>query len=382
MPEFPALCCPQCKGPLDQGAEQYGCAPCRRIYPIVLGIPDFRVFPDPYISFQDDYRKAEYLVEHSADLDFEGMLRLYWKITPHVEEDRAARFIRNAIALADKGRARLKEIERLSDQQGGLGSQSMLEIGCGTGGLLVAAAGRFQRVVGVDIAFRWLAVARKRLVEAGLDIPLICACAEHLPFMTIEDACKDYGFDLIVAEDVLDHVKDQAATLAECHRVARRDGALFLMTPNRFSLAPEPHVRVWGVGFLPRRWMDGYVKMVKGIPYEHLRVLSFPELKRLLKKSAFRDHQITLPSVAAEEIKNFSAFERALVAVYDLVRRTPLARLFLYLFGPFFHVICYAHKDSPRGSDSPCRSVQPADRSVTMPATSGARRQPNRRLKP
>jgi ubiquinone/menaquinone biosynthesis C-methylase UbiE/uncharacterized protein YbaR (Trm112 family) len=345
IPEFPPLCCPRCKGPLDSGAEQYACVPCQSIYPIVLGIPDFRVFPDPYISVQDDYRKAEYLVDHSAGLNFEGMLRLYWKITPHVEEDRAARFIRNALALADKGRARLREIERLSDEQGGLGSQAALEIGCGTGGFLVAAAGRFQQVVGIDIAFRWLVVARKRLVEAGLEMPLICACAEHLPFMTFDND----GFDLIIAEDVLDHVEDQAAALAECHRVARRDGALFMVTPNRFSLAPEPHVRVWGVGFLPRRWMDRYVKMVKGISYEHLRVPSFPELKGLLEKSAFGDYRILLPSVAAEEIKNFSAFERVQVAVYDLIRRTPLARFVLYLFGPFFHVICYARKVSSRG---------------------------------
>ncbi len=34
-----------------------------------------------------------------------------------------------------------------------------------------------------------------------------------------------------------------------------------------------------GVGFLPRKWMGGYVKLIKGIPYRPLRVLSFPEIK-------------------------------------------------------------------------------------------------------
>jgi ubiquinone/menaquinone biosynthesis C-methylase UbiE len=340
-PEFPAFRCPVCKGALDLKADQYGCAPCRKSYPIVLGIPDFRIFPDPYIDYQDDYRKGEYLVEHSADLDFEGMVRLYWKITPHVEEDRAARFIRNAVALADKGKARLREIERLSAENGGphggFGSQAALEIGCGTGGFLVAAAGKFQHVVGVDIAFRWLVVAKKRLAEAGLNLPLVCACAEYLPF-------SPDTFDLIVAEDVLDHVRDQASTLDECHRVATPRGALFLATPNRFSLTPEPHVRVWGVGFLPRRWMSRYVQLIKGFPYEHIKVLSFPALNRLLRRSLFRRRHILLPSVSPEEVQTLSPFERRLTAIYGAVKKTPPGRAILYLFGPFFHALCYADK--------------------------------------
>jgi hypothetical protein len=106
--------------------------------------------------------------------------------------------------------------------------------------------------------------------------------------------------------------------------------------------------------------MDKYVKMVKGIPYEHLRLLSFPELKRLLNNSAFRDHQIILPAVSAEETRDFSIFERAQVSIYDLVRRTPLIRMFLYFFGPFFHVICQPHKDSP-----PLKSTFTVSRSPT-----------------
>lgn len=313
----------------------YRCEPCQRSYPLVLGIPDFRVFPDSYIDCEDDYEKAAYLFEQSRSLDFTETVRLYWKITPTVSEDRAERFIRHSFALVDKGIADLKMIEKVSDSR--LGSQSVLEIGCGTGGFLVAASRRFRQVVGYDIAFRWLIVARKRLEEAGLQIPLVCGCAEYMPF-------REDGFDLIVAEDVIEHVKDQEATLNECRRVVNDNGLVFLATPNRFSLTPEPHVRVWGVGFLPRRWMDPYVRIVKGIRYQHLRVVSFPELKRLLRKTSFQDHQIVLPSIPEEEIRNFSAFEKVQVAVYELVRKTPVLRLTLYLFGPFFHILCHAHK--------------------------------------
>lgn len=337
------FCCPLCKGPLSFEEEAYFCRSCRRTYPVILDIPDFRVFPDPYIDYEEDRQKAKYLVEQSRDLDFQGMVRLYWKITPHVSEDRAERFIRHAIALVDKGVANLKEIEELTANRGQPGPRTILEIGCGTGGFLIAAKQRVERVVGVDIAFRWLVVARKRLDEAGLDIPLVCSCAENLPF-------KDGVFDLIVAEDVLEHVRQQDVTLNECYRVSSGDGVLFLSTPNRFSLTPEPHVRVWGVGFLPRRWMKPYVKLVKGISYDFIRVLSFPELRRLLRNSSFHDHQILLPAVTAGQVKDLSAFERAQASVYEVVRKTPLFRALLYLFGPFFLALCYARKDGGRGA--------------------------------
>jgi SAM-dependent methyltransferase len=159
---------------------------------------------------------------------------------------------------------------------------------------------------------------------------------------------NDGSFDLVIAENVLEHVREQAAALKECYRVTRDEGILFLSTPNRFGLTPEPHVRVWGVGFLPRRWMKPYVKLVKGIPYEHIRILSLFALKRLLRDSSFKVHQIVLPAAPIDQVKNFSAFEKLQAAVYESIRKTPVMRAFLYLFGPFFHVLCRAHKQENR----------------------------------
>ena len=138
------------------------------------------------------------------------------------------------------------------------GAGPLLDLGCGSGSFLSSVGGSGREVAGVDIALRWLIVARKRLDEEGLGhVPLACGCAERLPF-------ADRGFAGVVAGDVIEHVADQAATLAEAHRVLRPGGRLFLASPNRFSLAPEPHVQVWGVGFLPRAWMAGYVRAVSG----------------------------------------------------------------------------------------------------------------------
>jgi ubiquinone/menaquinone biosynthesis C-methylase UbiE/uncharacterized protein YbaR (Trm112 family) len=339
MSQFPSFCCPLCKGDLQSNESDYYCSDCEKRFPIVLGIPDFRVFPDSYIDFEDDYKKAKVLIDKANEdnLDFKGIVRFYWSITPEVSKDRAELFSRRMFLLAEKGRQSFGEIEELGSRYQPIKTDSLLEIGCGTGGFLVAAKDKFKHVVGTDIAFRWLVIARKRLEELGLDVPLVCCCSENLPF-------RDDSFDLTVAEDVLEHVREQETSLKETHRVLKSDGMLFIGTPNRFSVTSEPHVRVWGVGFLPRKWMNSYVKFVKGISYEHIRVLSFPELKKLLKKSYFADHHILLPTITEEELKDFSKFEKAQVALYELVKKIPIARNVLLIFGPFFHILCYAHK--------------------------------------
>jgi hypothetical protein len=95
------------------------------------------------------------------------------------------------------------------------------------------------------------------------------------------------------------------------------------------------------VGFLPRKWMNGYVKMFKGISYEHYKIVSFFELKMLLRKCSFQDHDILIPSILKAELKGFSIFEKIQVAIYDLVRKIPFVRVLLYTMGAFFHILCY-----------------------------------------
>jgi len=337
---FMDFCCPFCKGSLISAESDYACPGCDKKYPTILGIPDFRIFPDPYIDIEDDWEKAEDLVEHYEKLDFMGLVRLYWNMTPEVSADRAERFIRRTMALIDKGVQSLKEIEAVRVEGKPRNFNAVLEIGCGTGGFLVAAKQKYEDVVGTDIAFRWLVIARKRLQELNITIPLVCCCAEFMPF-------RDGRFDIILAEDVIEHVRDQEATLKECRRVCTSEGTLFLATPNRYSLTPEPHVRVWGVGLLPRQWMNAYVRFVKGIPYENIKILSFMELRRLLRKCRFEDHRIMLPSISDEEAKHFSSILRLQLHIYKVVKRIPIIRSILYLVGPFFTVVAFANKKYP-----------------------------------
>lgn len=82
-----------------------------------------------------------------------------------------------------------------------------------------------ERVVGVDVDEARVGLARRLTSDPGLDFRQ--AEAEALPF-------EDATFDGVWLNEVLEHVNDEAATLAEVYRVLKPGGHLAVMSPNRW----------------------------------------------------------------------------------------------------------------------------------------------------
>lgn len=330
------LRCPVCKAVLSVRPTELVCPPCRRAYPIVLGIPDLRVYEDPLIPLQDDYRKGEKIEAEAKRLGFAELVRYYWSLptNPPTPPDLSERFIRHV--LTDEQR-----IEGYRDKIGH--GESFLEVGCGTAALVEAAQQSFRFAVGCDVAFRWLLIARKRLQEAGLQPNLVCCCADYLPF-------AEGFFDSVASVSLLEHLSEPAGAIGEMRRVTKPGGSIFVWTANRFSLAPEPHVRIWGIGFLPRRWMPAYVKWRRGMAYEKKRLLSSFELHRLLKGARLGPIRFALPVVTAADWANLGGLERAAAIVYRWLAKVPLFRWPLILVSPVIQAVAGA------GPKSACRS--------------------------
>ncbi len=346
-PVFVDYCCPRCKGPLVLRTDEYTCVACNAHYPVVLGIPDFRVFPDPYISIADDHLKGGRIAERAAaGASFEELVRYYWSITPDEPQEMAERFTALAVAATDRGRYLLATQSEVSAVLQRSSSTRVLDIGSRTGGLLLAAAERSPEVVGIDIAFRWLIVARKRLEEAGRPAQLVCCCAEFLPF-------KSDSFDVALAENVLEHTARQQALIEEAHRVLKPAGVFFATTWNRLAAAPEPHVRLWGVGWLPLTWRQSYVKWRKGVSYDHVRLLSVFQLTRLVRRTSFGHCVMELPEFSAAQLSAVSPGQRAIVKVYHRIKNWPLIRGLLLLVAPVFHMVCIRYLEANAATVQP-----------------------------
>ena len=285
-----------------------------------MGIPDFRLYADPLISIGDDFRKAEKLEAEARSRSFSELVRYYWSLPtfPDTPQDLRQRFVDHVLGDDERAAA---YIENLG------GGPALLDVGCGTAALARAASARFALAVGCDVAFRWLIVARKRLQEAGVPVNLVCCCADYLPF-------KDAVFDTVASVSLLEHVSDAASVVRDCGRVLKPRGRFFCITTNRFSLAPEPHVRVWGVGFLPRAWMARYVRWRRGLAYEKKHLLSYVELRRLVRAAGLGAIRASLPRATAPDLRGRGALERLGARALNALADHPVAARAAVLVAP------------------------------------------------
>jgi ubiquinone/menaquinone biosynthesis C-methylase UbiE len=301
---------------------------------LVAGIPDFRVYPDPYIDLQADREKGLHLAEEATRLNFPDLVAHYYAITPEVPPDRAQAYQAHHLAGLTRGQGILERLKayRLAVYPGS--NTRTLDLGCGTGGFLAVASMTGGEVIGVDIAFRWLVVARRRLEELGCqNVRLVCACADYLPF-------PDQSFDLVVAENLIEHTKEPASVLVEVSRVRRQVSAFMARTVNRYAAAPEPHVGLWGVGFLPRWMMNNYVRWLKGIPYKHIQLQSYRSLWQLIHNSRQVDLRICCPYLTPFDYQHHSPQKQQLFQWYNrLGTYFPAARPVLTLFGPYLDIV-------------------------------------------
>lgn len=320
------LCCPACRGDLrEEGASEpeLRCDACDRTYPIILGIPDLRIFRDPYIDIEADRAKGRAIAERWDDLTFAELVEHYYRMTSVVTAEQARAFTAGLLSAPARAAEALRAWEGPPPARP---AGSMLEIGCGTAPLLLAARDRWTRVAGVDIAFRWLCVARKRLAEANADLPLICACAEALPL-------RDASFERVIGDAVIENVRDAGRTLAEAHRVLVPGGRIHLSTTNRFSIGPDPQTGIWAVGWLPKRVTDARVRRGGGIPPVR-SMLGARALGAKMRRAGFDAVRLALPTFPAEQQASFPPLVRRLVAGYHLASRLPLSRQLLFLLGP------------------------------------------------
>ncbi len=328
------LRCPYCHGDLFRKSSDSEhllvCRACDRSYPVILGIPDLRLFADPYIDIETDQKKGLLLGDLMDEMSFEELVRYYYSITPAVPPAHAEQYKRGLMLGVPRASGDLASWQGLA--HGPLaGSGSLLEVGCGTGALLVAARRQFNRIVGVDISFRWLIVAKKRLAEAGVSAPLVCACAEALPFAPEQ-------FDAIALESALETVQDQRKSVRECRRTLRPSGHICISTPNRYSLGPDPHIGLLAGGWMPDRWVAAYARKHSAVPPKR-NLLSAKSLKALLDDAGFGDVRITVPEVASEQRRAFDFFTRLLIVGYHASRRLPVTRSLLHLVGPLLHAV-------------------------------------------
>ncbi|HEX2078582.1 MAG TPA: class I SAM-dependent methyltransferase [Longimicrobium sp.] len=162
----------------------------------------------------------------------------------------------------------------------------VLDIGCGDAGVLIAFAERGSACAGIELDEKSLERGRLRAEEHGVTVDLRKGVAEALPW-------EDGAFDLVILDNVLEHVQDRPGTLREIHRVLKPNGLLYMVTPKPFalySLWNDPHYDLAGLVLMPRPMQIWYFERVRGGgkgTYDVGVIPTRPALRRMLKRAGF-----------------------------------------------------------------------------------------------
>jgi ubiquinone/menaquinone biosynthesis C-methylase UbiE len=103
--------------------------------------------------------------------------------------------------------------------------QAVLDIGCGTGGLLsvIHEQREAAKLFGLDLSEEMIALARAKLRNADLRV----GDSEHLPY-------ENGAFDLVTCTFSFHHYPNPKAVLTEVQRVLREGGRLIMADPSIF----------------------------------------------------------------------------------------------------------------------------------------------------
>ena len=191
----------------------------------------------------------------------------------------------------------------------------VLENGCGVGLYLGPLLDLTPSVFGLEYEFDRAAQAGQLHARA----PIVCAAGEQLPYASA-------SFDVILSNEVIEHVQDDRAAIAEMARVLRPGGRLALFCPNRWYPV-ETHGIYWrGV------YRFGNIPLVTYLPSAlrdrlapHVRAYTARGLRRLFDGLTVRIVRHTRIFGGYDNlIARLGPLGRVIRAALHLAERTPL----------------------------------------------------------
>jgi len=171
-------------------------------------------------------------------------------------------------------RSRLERFldRRAAERPGG----RVLDIGCGTGVATIASAARGFQVVGVDHSPDMLAIATRKVADAGLSsrVELETGDVTRLRF-------GDKEFDGVTCQGLLHHLTELEACLTETRRVLTPGGFLYISEPTG-DATPVKRALLWLWRLVRRR-----APVVESEAETVERPINAPELIDVLRRLGF-----------------------------------------------------------------------------------------------
>ncbi len=145
----------------------------------------------------------------------------------------------------------------------------VVDVGCGGGLLSEALARAGARVTGIDLGEKVIEVAKLHLYESALEIDYRVQSSAELA------AARPAAFDAVCCMELIEHVPDPAALVADLVALVKPGGWVFMSTLNRTPAA-------FGAAILGAEYV---LRMLPRGTHHYAQFLKPSELGRLLRQA-------------------------------------------------------------------------------------------------
>lgn len=168
----------------------------------------------------------------------------------------------------------LKIVAVLRDYLGDLGQLSVLDMSCSTGLMAARLAKHFGSVTGIDIDKAAIAHATREFSDAR--VKFHCVDALNTGF-------ADRTFDVVICNQMYEHVPNRRKLMSEIHRVLRDGGVCYFGATNRLKIIETHYGTIPFLSWLPKPLAHVYLRLLGRGTHYYETLYSYWGLKRLAR---------------------------------------------------------------------------------------------------
>lgn len=166
---------------------------------------------------------------------------------------------------------------------GELSSLSLLDVSCSTGIISQFFSRYFRKVIGIDIDESAVTFARTNNTGANLEFHVMDAL--HTEF-------SDASFDVVVCNQMYEHVPDVRQLLSEIQRVLVPGGVCYFGATNRLKVIETHYGRLPFLSYLPKPLAHGYLRLLGRGNHYYENLHTFWTLKKLCSEFQITDYTV------------------------------------------------------------------------------------------
>lgn len=266
MNYYQYLVCPTCQGSLRKKKTALGCTQCDKTYPVHDGIVCFETNND--VDFRHSFQA------------WDSMYRKQWKLGTYKRDS-----VEYRSNFFEDTYRQLTAVKLFANSV-------YLEIGCGPFYLGQGIARKCKVIIGIDISFSALKIAKKMLDKQGTkNYLLIQGDIRKMPI-------KTKSVDIIYGGGVIEHFRETQSCVNELYRVLRR-GGISLNSVPMCNIGSLTYRQVWGnipnVIFLRPLAEFVHIQILQGKHMKFGYELSFTRstLEHIHRAAGFRNVRIS-----------------------------------------------------------------------------------------